>query len=193
MSTNIVGILLAAGSSVRFGANKLLHPVIDDTPVAVLSARNLIKAIPHCIAVVSERNRLSELLEQEGFSVVVNELADDGMGTSLACGVREVKNTDGLVVALADMPFINTATISKLAIALNDGASIAAPVYQGKRGHPVAFSQYFRNALTGLQGDRGARDLLALYGDEIVYVSVDDAGILQDIDKMTDIEHCQAS
>src|SRR5258706_5008593 len=56
----IRGILLAAGSSSRFGANKLLHPLPEGTnagtdagtPIAVASARHLVTALPHPIAVV---------------------------------------------------------------------------------------------------------------------------------------------
>jgi len=56
----IVGILLAAGYSTRFGTNKLLAPLPaggpeTGAPVAVAAARHLAEALPEPVAVVRPR------------------------------------------------------------------------------------------------------------------------------------------
>jgi molybdenum cofactor cytidylyltransferase len=104
------------------------------------------------------------------------------MGTSLACGVRAAATAEGWVIALADMPFIQPATISGVARLLADGALLAAPVYQGRRGHPVGFRRELREALTALDGDRGGQALLTRYTDQLCGWPVTDAGILLDVD-----------
>ena len=53
MSKLPVGILLAAGKSQRFGSNKLLHPVTDNTPMLLVSAQKLASVLPGSIVVIS--------------------------------------------------------------------------------------------------------------------------------------------
>jgi molybdenum cofactor cytidylyltransferase len=44
-----------------------------------------------------------------------------------------------------------------LVATIGRGARIAAPVYQGQRGNPVAFSAYHLPLLLALEGDQGAQ------------------------------------
>jgi molybdenum cofactor cytidylyltransferase len=67
------------------------------------------------------------------------------------------------------------------------GASIAAPVPRGRRGHPVGFSAAHRDALMALSGDEGARALVAAAGVDLVRVDVDDQGVLRDVDTPGDL------
>lgn len=183
----IAGVLLAAGSGARFGGHKLLAPWRDGAAVAVAAARHLIDALPDCVAVLRPGDEiLASLLAAEGLRIVVNPNADDGMGTSLACGVAAAE-ADGWVIALADMPAIRRATIQAVAEALAAGAPLAAPAYHGQRGHPIGFARRFRAALAALDGDRGGRDILAQHADELRLIEVDDPGVLVDIDSAADI------
>jgi molybdenum cofactor cytidylyltransferase len=183
----ITGVLLAAGSGTRFGGHKLLAPLPDGTAVAVAAARHLIDALPDAVAVLRPGDEiLASLLAAEGLRIVVNPNANGGMGTSLACGVAAVE-ADGWVIALADMPAIRPATIQAIAEALAAGASLAAPVYHGQRGHPIGFARRFHAALTALNGDRGGRDILARHSNELRLIEVDDPGVLVDIDHAADI------
>ena len=160
--TGPAGILLAAGSASRFGAAKLLQPLSDGTPVGVASARTLLQVLPNSIAIVRTGDQaLIEAFSAIGLPVVENPLADAGMGSSLAAGVCATSGATGWLIALADMPWLQPATITALSERLNSGVSIVAPVYQGRRGHPVGFSSRWRRELQALSGDRGARDLLA--------------------------------
>lgn len=190
----IAGILLAAGSGTRFGGDKLLFPLADGTPVGVQAARNLLGGVDHGIAVVrlSDR-RLAELLEEEGLRVVFCPDAQAGMGTSLAFGVAAAQYADGWLIALADMPFIQSGTIRGVAGLLRAGALIAAPQHQGRRGHPVGFAHGFFHDLAQLHGDQGARALLAARAGQIQVLDCRDPGIFTDIDTPTDLSNAEGA
>lgn len=186
--TTVVGILLAAGSASRFGAPKLLHPLADGVPIAAAAAGALKQVLPDIVAVVRPGDqRLIDLFTELGVRVVENPLADEGMGTSLAAGVNATASADGWLIALADMPWLQPATIVALVERLKNGASMVAPVYAGRRGHPVGFSSHWLRPLQSLCGDRGARDLIADNSEDLELLATDDAGILQDIDFPRDV------
>jgi molybdenum cofactor cytidylyltransferase len=188
MQPQIVGILLAAGTASRFGSNKLLHPLADGTPIAIVTLRNLRAALPRVVAVVHpDASDLERLLRQEGAEVTVCTRAHEGMGTSLAHAVGASGAADGWVIALADMPFVSSETIRRVAGQLAAGAQIVAPRWQGERGHPVGFAARFRDALTGLRGDAGARNLLRSYRDAVEVIDCEDSGIVRDIDTPADL------
>lgn len=184
----LTGILLASGVGRRFGANKLLHPLPDGTPIAVAAARNLVAALPGSVAVVRAANSgLARRLRQAGCRIAVCRDAEEGMGRTLAAGVRASRDASGWVVALADMPFLQPATIRTIAHGLADGAAIAAPAFEGRRGHPVGLARRFRDDLEALEGDEGARRILAAHEDWITLYDVPDPGVLRDIDTPEDL------
>jgi len=154
----------------------------------VAAARNLVAALPDSVAVVRPGDdALSRLLAATGVRLVECASADDGMGTSLACGVAAAADADAWVVALADMPWIDPATIVKVADALRAGANITAPALRGRRGHPVGFSRLHHAALAALTGDLGARGVVEANTANIVQIDSDDAGILADVDRPQDL------
>jgi len=189
----IVGILLAAGRGKRFDPacvrNKLLQALPGGVPVAAASARALLAAMPRVVAVVRPDDAATaSLLRGMGCEVVACADADSGMAASLVCGVQHAQDAAGWLIALADMPFVRTATMAALAQAVAKGgeASIAAPIYEGQRGNPVAFGRAHLPALLALQGDQGARGILK--NNPVNDMAVDDPGILQDIDTPSDIK-----
>lgn len=189
MSPAITGILLAAGQSRRFGSDKLLHSLPDGTPMVLAAARHLRQAVPDVIAVVAEADSsVAGQLRVEGVSVVVNGRAETGMGSSIAAGIRAAERASGWVIALADMPFLQPDTIAAVAATLASEHVIGAPMYGGRRGHPVGFGSAYREALLRLDGDAGARSLLEAYADRLCLVDTDDSGVLHDIDRPADLE-----
>jgi len=154
------------------------------------AAQNLVAAIPTSIAVIRPgEEALGELLAAAGLSVVTCEAHKQDMADSLATAVKHTADAApaGFVIALADMPFIRSATIEMVAQTLATGASIAMPTYQGQRGHPVGFSARFRSELENLHGDEGARSIIKAHSTEVQIFACDDAGILMDIDTVADI------
>lgn len=184
----IAGLLLAAGYGRRFGADKLLHPLADGTPLAVASARALRAACPRVLAVLRpEQDVLAGLLAAEGLEVVLCPEARGGMGHSLSAGVAASPDAAGWLVALADMPFIRPATLSRVAATLVAGAPLAAAACAGQRGHPVGFAARWRSELLALSGDEGARTLLRAQGHLLQLIETDDPGVLRDVDRPTDL------
>jgi molybdenum cofactor cytidylyltransferase len=194
MAATIRGILLAAGYSKRFGSNKLLQALPAGaleagTPIGLAAAKHLLEALPESIAVVRPRaQKLGKMLRDAGCNTVVCKNASEGMGTSLAAGVRATADAEGWIVALADMPFIRTETVRTVARAISEGAAIAAPVYRGERGHPVGFARRFLDELSSLHGDDGARQFIKQHPEWVKLLEVDDPGTVRDIDKPSDLE-----
>ena len=185
---NIVGLLLAAGSATRFGSDKLSHRLPHGVPIAVQAARHLRSVIPAVYAVVkSDADDLALQLKNEGCQIVVCETAAEGMGASLACGVRAAGRTDAYLVALADMPFVRTASIAAVRDALAAGARLAAPYWRARRGHPVGISGVFFEQLIALAGDEGAKSVLQSNQERLQKVPVGDPGVIRDIDTPGDL------
>jgi molybdenum cofactor cytidylyltransferase len=183
----IVGILLAAGRGERFGGDKLLARLGDDT-VGGAACRNLAAAVPAVIAVVRPGDaRLATALVGAGARVIECADADDGMSASLACGVRSAGDADGWLIALADMPWIRGETIRDVAAAIAAGAVVAAPFHDRRRGHPVGFGRACGAELAALTGDDGARAVVAAHSGALVRVDVDDPGVLRDVDTPADL------
>jgi molybdenum cofactor cytidylyltransferase len=184
----IVGVLLAAGSGSRFGGGKLVHPVGEHAePLAHIAWRHLRDAVSDVIVVVRAGDAaVEQVFREAGAAITICEDSNEGMGRSLACGIRGASGADGWIVALGDMPLVRPETIRRVAAALAGGASIAIPVHEGRRGHPVGFAAKHGPALIGLQGDEGARRIVGADPGQVVEVDVDDPGILADVDTRED-------
>lgn len=185
----LVGIVLAAGCGSRFGGDKLRRARCEGMSIALMSARTLRAALPgRVLAVVRPGGGgLRAELEADGIECVECAQADQGMGASLACGVRASATATGWLVALGDMPFVRVQTVAAVAAALAAGAPLAAPLYLGRRGHPVGFSAALREALLALEGDEGARSVIARHRHQLVTIDCDDAGAVADIDTPADL------
>ena len=185
----ITGILLAAGSSRRFGSNKLHALLPNGTPLVLAAVRRLHRVLDTVIVVVHPRDEtVPALLLAESVQVVVCQNTDAGMGASLAAGVAASDAARGWLIALADMPAIQVSTLQRVAQALDDGAVLVAPFYSGRRGHPVGLHSRFRDELLALSDDAGARSILARHVAVLTRLDVDDAGVLIDVDTPGDLE-----
>lgn len=191
----IVGVLLAAGRGRRFDASGVQRKLLQAMPtgphrgrsIALAAALNLRAAVDRVVAVVrADEAALAAQFEAMDCGVVRNDRADDGMGTSIACGVRASADAAGWVIALADMPAVAPQTMQRVAAALRAGATAAVPLHQGRRGHPVGFAARWREALAAIDGDLGARALLAQARP--LSIEVDDAGCLLDLDTPADYD-----
>jgi molybdenum cofactor cytidylyltransferase len=189
----MVGILLAAGFSRRFGASdKLLQALPDGRHIALTAAKHLIEAIPLTFAIVRPENKvLAHSLQEAGLKVGFCSEQETEMADSLSAAVKLSadfsESKHGFIIALADMPYISSLTILTIAAKLKQGVPIVVPTYHGKRGHPVGFSGKFRAELENLHGDEGARSILKRYPEDVSLLECDDAGILADIDTPADL------
>jgi molybdenum cofactor cytidylyltransferase len=146
----------------------------------------MLMIVPHVIAIVRPGSELlARVLNDAGCDVFFSADAERGMGASLAAAIEATGDADGWIVALADMPRIAESTIEAVARAVDGGAPVVAPFYNGQRGHPVGFGIQHRDALLALDGDTGARALFA--SQEVTRIDVDDPGVLSDIDTPDDL------
>jgi molybdenum cofactor cytidylyltransferase len=192
-SSSIVGVLLAAGRAARFGSAKLLSLFpggdIVGACIGAASARHLLAVIPRVIAIVRpDDGPLAAALGASGARIVRCANADQGMGASIACAVHATPDATGWVIALADMPWVQPATIARVAAAVGGGAGVVAPFHDGQRGHPVGFGSSCYEALAALAGDEGAKAIVVAHRDRLVRIDVDDAGILRDVDTPADLQ-----
>lgn len=186
--SQIVGLLLAAGSATRFGSDKLRHALPHGVPIAVQAARPLKAELSRVVAVVRPQSEeLSHALTKEGCEVVVCENAAEGMGASLACAARAAGEAGGYLVALGDMPFLRRTSVAAVRDAIASGALLAAPYFRARRGHPVGISGKFLPELLQMTGDQGARQLLAANEASLVKIPIGDPGVIRDIDRPEDL------
>lgn len=185
----ICGILLAAGQSQRFGhTDKLLQPLSNGLTLITQAVRTMLTALDSVVVVVPpEHDALAKVLKDEAVQITINPSAKTGMGNSLACGVSTRAEADGWIIGLADMPWIQSTTISRIMTALRNGHPLVAPRYQNLRGHPVGFDREYRETLLKLQGDVGARSVLKQHKAKLHYLDVNDPGILLDVDTPADL------
>jgi len=113
-----------------------------------------------------------------------------GMGDSIAAAVRAAAQAPGWLVLPGDLPLVQPQTLRAVAAALQAGAEVAAPVYQGARGHPVGFAAALGPALMALAGEQGASALVraAQARGALCSVAVDDGGTVADIDTPADLK-----
>ena len=177
-------IILAAGFSRRFGSDKRLFKLSSGKTLLQATCQNYRLAFTN-VAVVVRAEDEALVNELGTIDTVIARDADLGMGHSLASGVSAKKHWDFLFVALGDMPFISSDTLARLVSKLTTSAdgTIVQPVYQGQPGHPVGFTPAHYDTLARLQGDDGARSVVANAGARVVCLSVDDAGVIRDIDE----------
>jgi len=187
----IVAIILAAGRSTRFGANKLLHEIagktiIRQTVEAVLASK--VEAVH--VVTGNQGDLIRATLANLPIEFVDNPDFSTGLSSSLRRGVKSLPaGCSGGLVVLGDMPFVPSALIDRLidSFAPQDGRAIGVPVCGGRRGHPVLWAQRFFPEMLMLEGDKGAKQLMASYKDCVYELAVEDDAIHRDIDTKEDL------
>tara|TARA_R110002110_G_scaffold91264_3_gene237675 strand:- start:11189 stop:11776 length:588 start_codon:yes stop_codon:yes gene_type:complete len=184
---NIGVVLLAAGVGQRFGSDKRQAVLPNskrmlDTTIANISASGLPLLV--CVGVGDER--LLASLEERGIDGHLCPGSREGMGATLADGVAAVDGWDGLIVALADMPWIETATYRRVADML-EVDRICVPTCGGRDGHPVGFGRTFFSELCALRGNSGGRHVIQRHAGFVSRLPVTDPAIAWDVDVPGDI------
>jgi molybdenum cofactor cytidylyltransferase len=212
-----IGVLLAAGAGTRFGgayAGAKLDALIDGVAVGVRAFDALSAACDATFVVVRDgQGALARYASASGARVIVNDAPDRGMGRSLALAVNAVLahyvNAQFLWASMADLPFIEKTTFQAirqklLGDKLQSSNTILQPIFDvpqsdiaslspraktqlGLPGHPVVFGRAHWPALAALDGDQGAKNIIANHQDKVVRIPIADEGIWRDIDAPSDL------
>jgi len=120
----------------------------------------------------------------------------EGLAGSVKAGIAAVPDSaDGALVCLGDMPLISSELINRLidTFAPDNGNLIVVPVSDGRRGNPVLWSRRFFAELMTLDGDIGARHLIAKHGEAVAEVPVEGQAAFLDIDTPQALESARGS
>lgn len=195
----VVGVLLAGGRGTRFmreapGENKLFASLPDGRSVIEASVAAYLDSVDELVVVTGTGDvRLQGHLRRNAWRVIATPLADLGMGHTLAAGVAEARyrfpTLTGVIIGLADMPWLRASTVRAVAAALRAGAdhAIVRPKYGETPGHPVALGAAYLDTLITLTGDTGAIALLRREATRIEWITTDDYGCVADVDRPSDI------
>lgn len=188
----VVGVLLAAGVSERYGGrNKLLEDV-DGEPMVRRAARCLTEAgLERSFAVVGyEADRVRDALQGLDLELVENPDYTAGQATSVEAGTRAAREAGAAAAcyALGDMPWVQPPTVDALVRAYLAGAGDPlAAAYEGERGNPTLFGARHFEALEDVEGDIGGREIL-LADAAAALVETGDPGVRRDVDTPDDLE-----
>lgn len=166
-------IICAAGQSTRMGGqNKLLTPLAGAPLLRhSLQAFCAAKAAPLYLVTGHEADKVQSLAadvtKAMSFDIacLYNPDFAKGMGTSIACAVRQLSDHyDSVMIALGDTPHITAPIITKLIASHHRLAAhhsrITRPLYNGRPGHPVIWGRDYLAALSTLSGDKGGQSLM---------------------------------
>jgi len=172
----IAGLLLAAGRSSRFGADKLCAK-LDGKAVIRWSAQALSPADVVYVIIPPGADAITQALSRLDVRFVVNLGRHEGMASSIRAGIAALPDdVDAAVIALADQPLMPSRVVQALCDRWRaGGADAIAPEYRDGRGHPVLFGRQCFAALEALHGDVGARSVLDALGPRVTLLPVDDA------------------
>ncbi|AWG36694.1 nucleotidyltransferase family protein [Alcaligenes aquatilis] len=196
--SGVTGIILAAGLGQRFDPSgqqlKLLAKMDDGRTMVRRVCETALSVLDEVLIVCDVYEQiLRQELDDLPISFVQAPAAIRGMGVSLKAGIQACSPQYGYVVLLADMPWLRPSSVAAVAQAVQDGAGIVRPVFNGQTGNPVGFGLAWRQPLLALSDEQGARALLQANKDQTLWVPLVDEGILRDVDTPGDLAMSRTS
>lgn len=202
-AASIAAVVLAAGASSRFGKENKLIADAAGLPVVArcVSALRGAGLDPICTVVAegADGDGVAAALSGSDAQVVRNMEPHRGIGASIACGVAAVPDTcAGVLIAPGDMPSLDERLLAELLRAFR-GSGCSRIVYpvtaEGAQRNPVIWPIALRADLQALDGDKGAKALIASHRDLTLAMPPLDGGNTQtfeDIDTPEDLARYNA-
>ncbi len=190
----IVGIILAAGLSNRFGSSKLSQqvsglPIVSHVLIAALKSE-----LDRVVLVVNPRTHdiavPQEFLSTEKLTKVENRQPHLGMSSSIKTGLVHVtKETTAALILLADQPGITSSAIDRLiGVSRLHKEKIVIPTIDGRRTTPVLFPARFFPELLSVAGDMGGREVIMRHPELSIQVELADVYDDSDVDTPEDLD-----
>jgi molybdenum cofactor cytidylyltransferase len=188
----IAAIILAAGRSSRFEDGHKLLVEIGGIPIVRRVCETIAASrVDDVLLIVSETNGPVARAAGIGrWQAVENPNATEGLSTSLRIGLQNIaSDTDGVLVALADMPGITAALVDALisTFASNRSTIVFPVASDGRRGHPIIWPKSLLPDLMSVPGDSGGKTILSDHTDLWRPVACENEGAFADIDTRADL------
>lgn len=197
----IGALVLAAGASRRMGRPKQLLLYRGRSLLrhaAETAAASRCRPVTVVLGAYAEnlRRELSDPLLPRAVQIVENTGWTEGLGSSIAVGVRALvaaeEGVEALVIMLCDQPLISAQFIDKLVETYErTGKPIVASEYKGTAGVPALFDVALFTELMALGGDRGAKQVIAKHLGDVTHVPFPEGAI--DIDTPQEYERLQST
>lgn len=164
----IPAIVLAAGASRRLGRPKQLLEIEAETLLcrAIRMAREA-GADPVLVVLGASAETISGSVPLEQTIVVLNCEWEEGIASSIRAGIRVTvscaSDAPGVILMTCDQPRLSSGHLRTLIERFRGSSesAIAASTYGGVRGTPAVLPRGAFPRLLALQGDKGARSILA--------------------------------
>lgn len=181
----IAGVILAAGASSRMGSPKALLDYRGETFVGRL-VRVLSPVCDPVIVVLGyHAEKIRPAIDPRAIAVI-NPEPERGQLSSLQTALAELpEGSEGFMFVPVDCPAAEPATVARVAEVFRgrDAAfHFVVPQYRGKHGHPVCASREIAAEILALPSTAQARDVVHRHVPDTLYIDVEDAGILTDVD-----------
>src|SRR5262245_50251648 len=177
MSTRIAAIILAAGSASRMGQPKQLLDWGGRPLVRLVAEQALAARLDRVLVVVgAASDAVAAALADLPVELIENPAYAEGQSTSLRAGIAALSpDISAALVLLGDQPFVSPQIMTRIVEEWRaSGAAIVAPAYRGQRGNPVLFARRVFGELLAIEGDQGARTILAADPARVRKVPFDD-------------------
>lgn len=184
-------IILAAGSSKRLGKPKQLVKFQNNTLISRAVELAISTNIQNINIVLGANSSLiSEEIKDFPIKICINEKWQDGMSSSIQCGLQNLLDKtptiSAILVMLCDQPLI---TVEHLNSIINKFTVSDKPIvtsrYNNINGVPAIFSSEIFDDLLKIEGDKGARNLIERFTDLVETIDIPDAEF--DIDTPEDL------
>ena len=184
-------IILAAGNSSRMGQPKQLMKYKNRTFLQHIIGEAKMANLEPVICVTGYQSDLiTKSITGMGISIVYNDRWQEGMGTGIAAGIKQlaISDVDSVVLAVSDQPFVSSDLFgTMLRLKEQSGKGIVASSYAGTLGTPVLFGKNYFEHLKSLSGNQGAKNIVKLNRPDVCPVEFEKGNI--DIDTKEDYEH----